>query len=205
MEDKMEKINLKVILGSTREGRLGIKVFEWAKKILAGHKEFDTEFIDLKDWPIPFYDFPSSPAYGPLDSDIVKGFAAKIAEGDAFLILTPEYNHGYSAVLKNALDHVYKEWNNKPVAFISYGAAAGGSRAVEQLRLVAIELQMAPIREAILMPMFWESFDERGNMTNERYVKTFETLLAQLLWWGNTLKQGREGMEAIVQHSAKKR
>jgi NAD(P)H-dependent FMN reductase len=107
--------------------------------------------------------------------------------------------------LKNALDHVYKEWNNKPVAFISYGAAAGGSRAVEQLRLVAIELQMAPIREAILMPMFWESFDERGNMTNERYVKTFETLLAQLLWWGNTLKQGREGMEAIVQHSAKKR
>jgi len=199
----MEKLNLKVILGSTREGRFGVKVFEWAKKMLATHKEFDAEFIDLKDWPIPFYNFAGSPAYGPLDSDIVKRFTAKIAEADAFLILTPEYNHGYSAVLKNALDHVYKEWNNKPVAFMAYGGLVGGSRAVEQLRLVAVELQMAPIREAMYMPMVWESFDERGNMKNEHYPKTMESMLKQLQWWADALKAGRKGMEVMLTVKAK--
>jgi len=201
----MDKINLKVILGSTREGRLGIKVFEWAKKMLAAHKEFETEFIDLKDWPIPFYNFAGSPAYGPLDSDIVKRFTAKIAEGDAFLVVTPEYNHGYTAVLKNAMDHVYKEWNNKPIAFISYGGMVGGSRAVEQLRQVAIELQMAPIREAVYMPMVWEAFDERGNMKNEHYTKMLESMLKQFQWWASTLKAGRDGIEVMALHTQKKR
>ena len=203
----MEKINLKVILGSTREGRVGIKIFDWAKKIIGAHEEYDAEFIDLKDWPIPFYNFAGSPAYGPLDSDIVKRFTAKIAEADAFIFVTPEYNRGYPAVLKNAIDHVYNEWNNKPVAFISYGGMYAGSRAVEQLRLVAIELQMAPIRQQVGIPLIWEAFDENGLLKgSEVYAKTLESMLRQLSWWSNTLKQGREGMEVLTQvRIAKKR
>ena len=196
----MTRLKLKVILGSTREGRAGVKVFEWAKKIIKDDKEFETEFIDLKDWPIPFYNFAGSPAYGPLNSDIVKKFTAKIAEADAFIFVTPEYNRGYPAVLKNAIDHVYNEWNNKPVAFISYGGASGGFRAVEQLRLVAVELQMAPIRQQVGIPFIWEAFDDKGLLKgNEMHSKALESMLKQLAWWANALKVARIGPELTVQ------
>ncbi|MEO8668950.1 MAG: NAD(P)H-dependent oxidoreductase, partial [Bauldia sp.] len=139
-----------VILGSTRQNRFGEKPARWIFDELKKRKGIDAEFIDLRDYRIPFYDHPASPAWtqGPFGDDTTQAFARKIAEADGFIIVAPEYNRGYSAELKNAIDHVYGEWNNKPVAFVSYGSVGGG-RAIEQLRLVAIELQMAPIRQAV--------------------------------------------------------
>ena len=107
------------------------------------------------------------------------------------MFVTPEYNHGYPAVLKNALDHVYAEWNNKPAAFVAYGGKAGGARSVEQLRSVAIELQMAPIRQAILIPGVRRAFDEDGKPADASYEQQADALLDQLVWWARALKAAR--------------
>jgi NAD(P)H-dependent FMN reductase len=190
--EKNTKLKLKIILGSTRQGRQGEKVYEWTKKLLTNNKAFETEFLDLKEWNLPFYDFATSPAMGKLEDDLIQKWTKKIAEGDAYIIITPEYNHGYPGVLKNAMDFVYNEWNNKPVAFISYsGGPLGGIRAVEQLRQVVIELQMAPIRNGVHIPAIWQAFDETGNIKTENLAKSAESLFSQLEWWAKTLKAGR--------------
>src|SRR3989344_3152442 len=147
------KLNIKIIVGSTREARFSDKAAAWITGEIRKQKEVEAEVLDLRNYDMPFYNEPVSPSYkqGPFKNEAVARFTKKIAEGDAFVIVTPEYNHGTSGVLKNALDWVYPEWNNKPVAFVSYGGV-GGARAVEQLRLNAIELQMAPIRNAGHIP-----------------------------------------------------
>ena len=116
----------------------------------------------------------------------------KIAQADGYIIVTPEYNHSFSAVLKNALDHGYHEWSNKPAAFVSYsGGAVGGARAVEQLRLVVIELQMAPIREGVHVGGVRQVFDEQGHMTVTTYDDRLLALFRQLRWWGDALQAAR--------------
>ncbi|MEZ4195427.1 MAG: NAD(P)H-dependent oxidoreductase [Candidatus Paceibacterota bacterium] len=136
-------LNIKVIVGSTREGRFSEKVLPWLTVELDKVKDVAYEILDLRDWAMPFFDYAMSPAYvkdGQYPNETATKFATKIAEVDAFIIISPEYNHGYPAVLKNVLDSVYAEWNNKAVGFISYGSVGGG-RVVEQLRQVAVELQ----------------------------------------------------------------
>ncbi len=182
-----------VILGSIRPGRNGEKVYEWLKNELESLEDVEYEFIDLKDWDLPLEIGANSPKEAKYDNAVVKKWSTKVAPADGFIIVTPEYNHGYSAVLKNALDNLYNEWNNKPVAFVSYGGLVGGSRAVEQLRLVAIELQMAPIREAVYIPLIWSAFDE-GNKPKEEINLTegVKKLIDQLLWWTKALKDARD-------------
>lgn len=187
-------LKIQVILGSIRPGRAGEKVFNWAKSQLQQNSTSDVEyeFVDLKDWNLPIELEAKSPSMHQYEGEETKRWAEKISEGDGYIIITPEYNHGYPAALKNALDHIYAEWNNKPIAFISYGGA-GGVRAVEQLRLVAIELQMAPIRAAVYIPTVWEAFDEQGNLKEiEKYNKQLTGLVQQLLWWATALKTARE-------------
>lgn len=128
------------------------------------------------------------------NNEIARKWAAKINEADAFIIVTPEYNHGTSGVLKNALDYIYYEWNNKSVGFVSYGGV-GGARAVEQLRGVAIELQMAPIRNAVHIPQHWNLLDENGSMKDgalDPFKGSATIFLDQLLWWARALKIARE-------------
>lgn len=186
-------LKIQIILGSTREGRLGEKVFNLIKQIVSKRKDFKVEFIDLKTWNLPFLNDPMPPSMGQYSDPLVKKWASKINEADAYVIITPEYNHGYPGVLKNSFDLIYKEWNNKPITFVSYGGYVGGSRAVEQLRQVAIEFQMAPIREAIFIPMIWQAFDEKGNLKDkEDYEKRLNSMLNQLIWWATFLKQARE-------------
>ena len=146
-------LNIKVIAGSTREGRFSDKAAAWIAEEIKKQEEVVVEVLDLRDYNMPFFNEPMSPSFKqePYTNEAVTRFTKKIEEGDAFVIVTPEYNHGTSGVLKNALDWVYPEWNNKPIAFVSYGSV-GGARAVEQLRLNAIELQMAPIRAAVHIP-----------------------------------------------------
>lgn len=190
-------LSIKVIAGSTREGRFSDKAAVWITDQLKKQEGLDVEMLDLRDYDMPFFNEPVSPSYKqePYKNEVVAKFTAKIAEGDAYVIVTPEYNRGPSAVLKNALDWVYQEWNNKPVGFVSYGTV-GGARAVEQLRLNAIELQMAPIRESVNIPgedyfpvLFGKA--EAQPMFNKLTDKA-SVMIAQLLWWANALKVARQ-------------
>jgi NAD(P)H-dependent FMN reductase len=146
-------LKIQVILGSTRQGRFGDKPAHYVLGELEKRPDVQAELIDLRDWPLPFFDHPVSPMRTKItEPPIVPKWAAKVGEADGYVIVTPEYNHGYPGVLKNALDWVYAEWRKKAVGFVGYGST-GGSRAIEQLRQVVIELDMAPVRESIHIPM----------------------------------------------------
>ncbi|MDB4978099.1 MAG: NADPH-dependent reductase [Candidatus Peribacteria bacterium] len=193
----MVPLKIAVIIGSTRPNRFGDKpgkwIYEEAKKV----EGVEVELLDLVDYPMPFYEEPMGPSMlnKKYSNDVVKKFSAKVDAADAFIIVTPEYNHSTSGVLKNALDHLFPEWNNKPVGFVSYGGV-GGARAVEHLRQISVELEMAPIRNAvhipgnILFPIImgqaqWTAETEAGLMDNAH------KMLTQLVWWGNALKAAR--------------
>jgi NAD(P)H-dependent FMN reductase len=154
------------------------------------------EVLDLKEYELPYFDAPMSPAYvqnGEYGSDAVKAWAKKIGEADAYIIIAPEYNHGYTAVLKNALDVVYGEWNNKAVGFVSYGSVGGG-RVVEQLRQVAVELQMASTRNAVHIQAPWFLLEENGDLKAgalDSYTTSLVGMLDQLTFWGEALKVAR--------------
>ncbi len=192
-------LNIKVIAGSTREGRFSDKAAAWIADEIKKQNGVVVEVLDLRDYDMPFFNEPMSPSFKqePYKNEAVTRFTKKIADGDAFVVVTPEYNHGTSGVLKNALDWVYQEWNNKPVSFVSYGSV-GGARAIEQLRQVAIELQMAPIRNSVHIPgeqYFQVLF---GKMAAKELFasvsKQSEDMITQLLWWTRTLKNARREM-----------
>ncbi len=177
-------------------GRFGDKP---AKMILEMAKKLDgveIEFIDLKEFSLPNFQSAISPAYitnQDYGNEKINAFGNIIRESDAFVVVSPEYNHGYSSVIKNALDSVYIEWNKKPIGFVSYGSA-GGARAIEQLRGVAVELQMAPIRNGVHIMSPWNLVDESGNLKSgalDEYEKPMQNLLEQLIWWADALKTAR--------------
>lgn len=189
-------LSIKVIAGSTREGRFSDKAAAWVADELQKKGISDVEVLDLRDYEMPFFNSPVSPAMitEPYAHEAVARFTKKIGEADAYVIVTPEYNHSTSGVLKNALDWVYKEWGNKPVAFVSYGSV-GGARAVEHLRLIAVELQMTPIREAIHLSAQDYFPTIMGNNTPDdlfaKYTDKVGSMLNQLLAWTPTLKAMR--------------
>ena len=195
-------LSIKVILGSTREGRFGDKPAHWILGEAARRPGVDAELLDLRDFPLPFFDRPQSPARegGVYANPAVTRWAEKISPADAYIVVSPEYNRGYPAVLKNALDHLYPEWVRKPIGFVSYGNA-GGARAVEQLRLVAIELQMWPIRNGLHLPLEVylaamrepvppnpEVFAPMKNMFGDRVAMFFD----DLLWAARALRAARD-------------
>src|SRR6266446_4280031 len=146
---------ISVIVGSTREGRFSEKPAKWILQHLKKRKGVDARLLDLRDYPMPFFDQPLTPAMpgrSPYENEVVKKWTAAIAASDGFIFVTPEYNHGIAAVLKNAIDWVYPEWNRKAAAFVSYGSVMG-ARSVEQLREVMIEIQIAPIRSSVHIPV----------------------------------------------------
>jgi NAD(P)H-dependent FMN reductase len=142
-------IMIQVILGSTRDARFSQRAGQWVVERLVARGDMTIELVDLRDHPLPFFD-GISPArtLREYPTPEIARFGQTIDRADGFVMVTPEYNHGYSAVLKNALDHTFVEWKRKPVAFVSWGNV-GGARAVEQLRLVTVEMEMAPLRHAV--------------------------------------------------------
>lgn len=186
-------LNVKVIVGSTRPNRFSEKVLPWLHEALDTREELQVEVLDLKEHQLPYFDMPMSPAYvqnGEYPDEAVKAWGKKIGEADAYIIIAPEYNHGYSAVLKNALDVVYGEWNNKVVGFISYGSVGGG-RVVEQLRQVAVELQMASTRAAVHIQSPWFLLDEKGELKEgalDSYTDSLSGMLDQVTAWGKAFK-----------------
>jgi len=193
----MIKIKIKIILGSTRSNRFSDKVGQWIYEETKRKEDIEAEILDLRDYPLPFFDEPVSPAAiqnGDYPNETARRWASKIREADAFIIVTPEYNHGIPGVLKNALDYIYYEWNNKPVGFISYGSV-GGARVIEQLRQIAIELQMAPIRNSIHILNHWNLLEENGNLKKgalDSFKRNADAFLAQLIWWAKALKSARK-------------
>jgi len=190
-----KQMKIQIIIGSTRPGRFSEKPAEWIFEELKNKSGVEAEIVDLRDYAMPFFESVNSPsrANGKYDDEIVQKFAGKIKQADAFIIISPEYNHGPSSVLKNAMDSVYIEWNNKPVGFVSYGSV-GGARAIEQLRQVAIELQMAPIRNSINIFNPWLLLDEKGNLKEGSFDQLKDTASAfidQLIWWAGALKSAR--------------
>lgn len=190
----MAQPKLGLIIGSTREGRFADKPVQWIKKMIEERGDFEVEIIDLRNYPMPFFDEAMSPAWAPAENETARRWQAKINEMDAFIVTAAEYNHGPTAVLKNALDYAYREWNNKPIAFIAYGGV-GGARAVEQLRLHAVELEMTPIRNAvhILLPDFMALMKDEARLGEIEHLETAAAaMLDQLSWWTRALTAARE-------------
>jgi NAD(P)H-dependent FMN reductase len=197
-----DTLKVKVILGSTRQGRFSDTPGAWVLGQLQTKRGIEAEVLDLRDYPMPFFNESETPSYKtkPYSDPAVVKWTAKIAEADAFIIIAPEYNHGYPAVLKNALDYAYQEWNEKPVAFVAYGSAMG-ARSVEQLRLVAVELQMAPVRNALHIPYDVVMTIGKGAPPADvfaPYAERASGLADQLLWWGRALKVARDAKTATV-------
>jgi NAD(P)H-dependent FMN reductase len=190
-------MTISVIVGSTRQGRFSEKPAQWILHELRRRQAIEARLLDLRDFPMPFFDQPmppATPSRPPYEHDVVKKWTAHIAASDGFVFVTPEYNYGPSAVLKNAIDWVYPEWNRKAAAFVSYGSAMG-ARGVQQLRVTAVELQMAPIRSCVHIPAatLWSHFQggdvDKGLAELEKHANT---MIDDLLWWTAALKTARE-------------
>ena len=187
---------ISVIVGSTRQGRFSEKPAKWIFQHLEKRGDIDARLLDLRDFPMPFLDQPLPPAMPgrpPYEHEVVKKWTAAIARSDGFVFVTPEYNYGTSAVLKNAIDWVYPEWNRKAVGFVSYGSAMG-TRAVQQLRETAIELQLAPIRSSVHIPVatLWAHYQGGDVDAGLAELETTATaLIDDLLWWTAALKRAR--------------
>src|SRR3984893_5979978 len=186
-----------VIVGSTRQGRFSEQppqgIFQHAKKPADGA----ARLLDLRDFPMPFFDQALTPAWPgrpPYENEVVKRWTAAIAVSDGFVFVTPEYNYGTSAVLKNAIDWVYPEWNRKAATFVSYGSAMG-ARAVQQLRETMIEVQIAPVHSSVYIPVatLWAHY-QGGDVDKglAELGKQAETMIDDLLWWTTALKAARK-------------
>lgn len=181
-----EHIRLALLLGSTREGRFCGVVADWAARQIGRHTDFSLDVVDPALLDLPQHlERNCSPALAALKR--------RLNEADAFVIVTPEYNHGYPAVLKQLIDSAYGVWQAKPVGFVSYGGLAGGVRAVEQLRQVFAEVHAMTVRNSVAFIDAWEQFDCAGNLASPaRAEQTMALMLAQLRWWACALKQARE-------------
>ncbi|MDG5813546.1 NAD(P)H-dependent oxidoreductase [Chitinispirillales bacterium ANBcel5] len=191
-------LKIQVIISSTRPGRFSEKPAHWILSKLKQQEGIEPELLDLREYPLPFYDEPQSPSQitnFSYSNDMAVAWAKKVGEGDGYVIVTPEYNHGYPGVLKNALDYVYHQWNHKAVGFVSYGGVSG-ARVIEQLRLVSVELQMVPIRNSIHIPppLFYDlkGREEVGTEDFSPLDNTAHRFINQLQWWTEATRAARE-------------
>ena len=185
-----DRLRVAVIIGSTREGRFAPTVADWFVARAAGARpDLAIDVIDLAEADLPL----TMTAFGQPRPEPVATLAPRLAEADAFVIVTPEYNHSFPAVLKSAIDWYHGEWSRKPVAFVSYGGVSGGLRAVQQLRHVFIELAAVPIRDTVSFTEYWNQFaeDQSWPAPSEARDKAVAALLDQLTWAAETLRAGR--------------
>ncbi len=184
-------IKTAVILGSTRPGRLGEGVAKWAYEIAKNRTDSEFELVDIKDYNLPLLDEPMPPSMGQHLNPHTKGWAAKIDSFDAFVFVTGEYNHGIPGALKNAIDFLYGEWNNKAAGLVSYGSI-GGARAAEQMRLVLGEVQVADVRAQVMISLHNDFENYRVFKPNAAHEKSLGVMLDQVVAWGNALKPLRK-------------
>jgi NAD(P)H-dependent FMN reductase len=183
-------LRVAVILGSTRPGRNGEAVANWFYGLAKKRNDAEFELVDIKDFNLPLLDEPIPPSQGQYSMEHTEVWSAKIASFDAFVFVTPEYNHGIPGALKNAIDFLYREWNNKAAGFVGYGSA-GGVRSVEQLRLVMAELQIADVRAQVQLSLFTDFENFSVFKPAAFHEKSVNTMLDQVIAWATALKNLR--------------
>jgi NAD(P)H-dependent FMN reductase len=156
--------NLTIVIGSTRPGRAGLPIAQWFAARAKDHGGFDVNVVDLADLGLPLLDEPNHPRLRQYTRQHTKDWSAIIDAADALVFVTPEYNHGYPASLKNALDYLHQEWQHKPAGFVSYGGVAGGTRAVQQLKQVVSALRMLPVTDSVNIPYYTQFLDSNGTL-----------------------------------------
>ena len=179
-----------IIIGSTRPGRNGEAVAKWVYEIATKRTNAEFELVDIKDFNLPLLDEPVPPSMGQYSKPHTKVWAAKIDSFDGFVFVTPEYNHGISGALKNAIDFLFREWNNKAAGFVSYGGI-GGARAVEQLRLVLAEVQVATVRNQVLLSLFSDFENFTVFKPASHHEKSVHAMFDQVIAWAGALRTTR--------------
>lgn len=185
-------LRLHIIVASTRPGRAGAPVASWFHDLAVRHGKFEPVLVDLAEVNLPVYDEPKHPILQQYEHEHTKRWSASVAAADAYVFVTPEYNHGPTPALVNALNYVYKEWNHKPAGFVSYGGISGGIRAVQLTKSILAALKLVPIVDAVVIQMVAQQLDEnRRFKPGEAHVKSANAMLDELLRWAEALKPMR--------------
>ncbi|MEU7756159.1 NAD(P)H-dependent oxidoreductase [Micromonospora sp. NPDC049171] len=185
MQEDTAPPTVAVLVGSVRQPRVGRSIADWFVAHAGRRADLGLDLVDLAEVPLPFADTPPG-------GNAASPISARLAAADAFVVVTPEYNHSFPAALKNAIDWHYREWARKPVAFVSYGAGSGGIRAVEQLRLVFAEVQAATTRSGVVLRAPWERLDATGRLVDDEPLRqAADATLSELAWWAEALRAAR--------------
>ena len=190
----MAKPKIAVIISTTRATRFGDKPAKWIHDIAAARGDMSVELIDLREYPMPFFDEVASNMWAPSKNEVAQRWQKKVAEFDGYLFVTAEYNRSIPAVLKNALDYAYTEWNRKAAAYVGYGSV-GAARSIEQLRLMCVELQMAPTRTGVHIQGadFVAALQQGKDIRELTYLeKNSKDMLDELQWWASALMAARK-------------
>jgi NAD(P)H-dependent FMN reductase len=188
----MSKPLLQIIIASTRPGRIGAPVGDWFTAQARDHAGFEIEVLDLKEVDLPFVDEPRHPRFRDYQHEHTKRWSATIDRADAYVFVIPEYNYGYNAAIKNAIDFLHQEWLDKPCGFVSYGGVAAGTRAVQQLKQVLTTLRMVPVVEAVNIPFVGQFLIEGEVRPNEIMQASAKALLDELVRLTPPLRALRE-------------
>jgi len=184
-------LKIGIIVGSTRPGRKASAVAKWVYDILKARQDADFEIVDIEDYKLPLLDEPAPPRMHQYSKPHTKAWSEKIASFDAYIFVTPEYNHATSAALKNAIDYLFRGWNNKAAGFVGYGGA-GGVRAVESLRLVMGEIEIADVRAQVALSMFTDFENCTTFKPHEQHDKAVHSMADEVIAWGAALKTLRD-------------
>jgi NAD(P)H-dependent FMN reductase len=189
----MAKPRIAIIIGTTRATRFGEKAAKWIHGVAAARTDMTFELIDLREYPMPFFDEVASNMWAPSKNELAQRWQKKVAEFDGYIFVTAEYNRGVPAVLKNALDYAYPEWIRKPAAYVGYGSV-GAARSIEHLRLICVELQMAPTRTGVHIQGgdFMAVWQGGKDLKELAYLeKNSKDMLDELHWWASALMAAR--------------
>jgi NAD(P)H-dependent FMN reductase len=189
---------LQIIIASTRPGRVGLPVGQWVHAEAVAHGGFsEVELIDLAEVNLPFMDEPNHPRFGRYTHQHTRDWSARIDEGDAFVFVIPEYNYGFTAPLKNAIDYLHREWHYKPVGLVSYGGVAAGTRAAQMVKQVVTTLRMTPVVEAVAIPFVSQFIDEEDTFApNDIVAASAKAMFEELARMSDALRPLREGSAA---------
>jgi NAD(P)H-dependent FMN reductase len=199
---RQQMIKVGIIVGSTRPGRHADAVAKWVLENAKKRNDAQFEIVDISDFKLPMLDEPIPPSQGKYSQPHTRAWAQKVASFDAYIFVTPEYNHAPSGALKNAIDFVYGEWNNKAAGFVAYGASSNGSRAVEHLRQIMGELQVADVRAQVLLSLYTDFESFSAFKPNPMHEANLATMLDQVVAWGGALKTLRNQRLEVVAKTA---
>jgi NAD(P)H-dependent FMN reductase len=178
----MPQPTLQIIVASTRPGRVGYPVAQWIRRAAEEHGAFEVELVDLLEVGLPFMDEPNHPRFQQYEHEHTRRWSETVSRADAFLFVMPEYNYGFNAPLKNAIDFLHVEWQYKPVGLVSYGGVAAGTRAAQMIKQVVTTLKMVPLFEAVSIPFVTQFVDDEGQIVpNETMTASATAMLDELV------------------------